>query len=143
MSEQTRAPQEAQEEEHKQAIAPLQELGASYVPEEGGQTPGGDDGISPEERWKTYFQSSSLRNQLQGLDDTAKDQVLLAVSSILGDSQSDHERVKNVLATFANCEQPGPNSQNNPDVHVNAILRQLHLLYEEHEKIIDNIRQKV
>lgn len=49
-----------------------------------------------------------------------------------------------MLATFANCRQPGISNDDDHKVtvHVNAILRQFHLLYEENEQIMQGIRDK-
>ena len=73
-----------------------------------------------------------------------KEKVVETISSFISDPSREDELTKNVLATFANCRQPGISSDDdqNVTVHVNVILRQFHLLYEENEQIRQGIVAK-
>ena len=73
-----------------------------------------------------------------------KEKVVETISSFISDPSREDEQTKNVLATFANCRQPGISSDDdqNVTVHVNVILRQFHLLYEENEQIRQGIVAK-
>ena len=140
--EQKNATQEATEETKKQK--PRQEigLGESYSPQD---TPGAgeDNNLLLQERWKSFFNSDKFKNQLDtSLDANMKEKVIASISSFISDPSQEDEHTKNVLATFANCRQPGISSEDDKKVtvHVNAILRQFHLLYEENEHIMQGIR---
>ena len=73
-----------------------------------------------------------------------KEKIIESISSFISDLSREDEQTKNVLATFAFCIQPGFSLDDDQKVtvHVNAILRQFHLLYEENEQIRQGIRVK-